>query len=414
MQVTANKNIVSSFVNAWILYAVSKSILHIKASTFNILPKLGYLEIEGFHNIDNIQDNVTYDFIFGDFPIGLKRGELNYDSKSINVRENWLAILKSLKSLNKNGSALFLLEATGFGNVEGRIFEKALNESGYFVNAYFNLPEKILFPQTGCRVLLGYISRNKTEKTFVAELIDETQAQDVAKSCLQHINQNNLTNGKYIDSGCFTGFNQLIIREKIAQLETQYKNYKEFSLGEISTRIYYVKSGEQLQECNNAIYIPKIGNSKVICNLEDAKLKHHNYFQVVLGDLALNEYVMSFFRSTLGKLVLDSLVSGTFIPHLNKKDIEQALVALPTIDEQKNICNTQKKLHHLKNAMDEFDAELALNPSGSISILNQLDMMSHAIGQLTDVDTIHRLLREGESKYVEFKETLSLDVKKQT
>ena len=40
--------------------------------------------------------------------------------------------------------------------------------------------------------------------------------------------------------------------------------------------------------------------------------------------------------------------------------------------------------------------------------------MLNAIGGLTDVDKVYGLVREGESKNTEFKETLSLDIKKQT
>lgn len=148
--------------------------------------------------------------------------------------------------------------------------------------------------------------------------------------------------------------------------------------------------------------------------MSDAKLKHHNYFQVVLRELAFNEYVSAFFRSTLGQLILDSLTSQTYIAHLNKQDLEQALVALPKPEEQRQIVDTQKTLILLKSAIDDFDGELALNPASSSSIQKQLNTMLDVIGGLTDTDKVYGLIREGESKYIEFKETLSFDVKKQT
>ena len=40
--------------------------------------------------------------------------------------------------------------------------------------------------------------------------------------------------------------------------------------------------------------------------------------------------------------------------------------------------------------------------------------MLEAIGALTDSDRIRRIVREGEDKYREFKETLSIDIKSQT
>ena len=120
------------------------------------------------------------------------------------------------------------------------------------------------------------------------------------------------------------------------------------------------------------------------------------------------------FGSTLGKLVLSSLTSNTFIAHLNKRDLQQALVALPKLGEQRLIVDTQGTLSRLKMSIDELGSELALNPKNAKSIQKQLDMMLGAIGELTDVDRVYSLIREGETKHIEFKQTLSLDVKKKT
>jgi restriction endonuclease S subunit len=151
-----------------------------------------------------------------------------------------------------------------------------------------------------------------------------------------------------------------------------------------------------------------------VSKLSDTTIKHHNYFQVVLGEKAISGYVAAFFRSDLGRLVLQSLTSGTVIPHLNKSDLEQATIALPSFDDQKQVLVTQRKLSDLKNSIDSFDSELALNPTSSISILAQLDSMLEAIGGLTDADKVRNFIRQGESKNIEYKETLSLDVKKKT
>lgn len=182
----------------------------------------------------------------------------------------------------------------------------------------------------------------------------------------------------------------------------------------MAVEMNYVKAGSELQERENSIYIPNIGNSPVVSKLSDVKLKHHNCFQIVLGKQAINEYVSAFFKSALGRLILGSLTSQTFIAHLNKRDLEQPLVALPSPEEQQSIVNTQKKLYSLKFAINEFDKELALNPTSSSSILNQLDLMLDAIGNLTDTDRVRNIIREGETKHIEFKETLSLDAKKKT
>lgn len=413
MQESINRSIVNAFVHEWVLCTDAKSVLHVKGSTFNLFSSIHNLNTQEVNAAQSIPKNSLYDLILGDIPLGMSSIEWNDGTKTIKAKRNWLEILKSLGSLETNGTALFLLEALGFSGHMGVTFEKELINRGFFVNAFINCPEKILEPETGITPIFVVLSRKLTNQLFVAELLDDTQAREVARAYFSSINGGDLTRGKYIEAGGYFGFHRIKIREQIERLETQYKTYEEYSLGDLAIEINYVKSGEQFQECDNAIYIPRIGNSQVIYKLEDAKLKHHNYFQVVLCDSVLNEYVTSFFRSALGKLVINSLTSRTFIPHLNKKDIEQALVALPRLDEQKMIVQTQNKFQVLKNAIDGFYSELALNPTSSSSILDQLDMMLAAIDSLTDADRVRGFVREGETKYVEFKETLSLDVKKQ-
>ncbi|MGZ5539897.1 MAG: RNA-binding domain-containing protein [Halobacteriota archaeon] len=415
MQESTNMNIVSAFVHEWAICAGAESVLHVKASTFkNIFPSLHNLKSQEVDAAQNIPKDSSYDLILGDLPIGMNQVEWNDGTKIITAQRNWLEILKSLISLEANGTALFLLEPLGFNSSKGIVFEKELNERGFFVNAFINCPERILQPETTITPIFVAISKNKTNQLFVTELVDDAQAREVARAYFSNINEGNLARGKYIDAGDYSGFHRLKIKEQIERLETQYKTYEAHCLGDLAVEINYIRTGEQLQERDNAIYIPRIGNSQVIYRLKDAKLKHHNYFQIVLRDSVLNEYVASFFRSALGRMIIDSLTSRTFIPHLNKKDIEQALIALPSLAEQKTIVLTQNKLHVLKSAIDEFDAELALNPTSSNSILGQLDVMLDAIDSLTDADRIRGIVREGETKYVEFKETLSLDIKKLT
>jgi len=421
MQEPINMNIVNAFVHEWALCAGAKSALHVKASTFNLFPNIQNLKTQEVDvkwaldiAVQSIPKNSLYDLILGDLPLGLHPVEWNDGTKTIKAQRNWLEILKSLGSLEANGTALFLLEPLGFSTSKGITFEKELIEHGFFVNAYINCPERILQPETAITPIFVVLSRKLTNQLFVAELLDDTQAREVARAYFSNINEGDLTRGKYIDANDYAGFHRIKIREQIERLETQYKTYEEHSLGDLAVEINYARTSEQFQERDNAIYVPRIGNSQVVYRLEDAKLKHHNYFQVVLCDSVLNEYVASFFRSALGRLVIVSLTSGAIIPHSNKKAIEEALVAIPSLDEQKIIVQTQKKLHGLRSAIDGFDAELALNPTSSSSILSQLDMMLNAIGSLMDADRIRGIVREGETKYVEFKETLGLDVKKQT
>jgi len=410
-------SVVAAFAQELMKQRDAEICLKITISNFSIfhLIELPFQEANGFDWDNEIVNSNKFDFILGDLPLGMnKRQDYQFGSVNLKVRQNWIEILKSVKLLNDNGTAVYLVEPTCFSTTEGKKLENALNSEGYFVNAIFNTPEGVLQPETSITPVLALITKKKTNSVFLAELMNIDQASEVVKNFHSKNIGHDLSKGMEINERTFHGFHRVKIKQQIEKLETQYKEYEEFTIGEIATEINYVKHGDSLVEKVNSVYIPKIGNSLVVSQLSDTTIKHHNYFQVVIGEKAISGYVAAFFRSDLGKLVLQSLTSGAVIPHLNKSDLEQGTIALPSFNDQEQILATQRKLSNLKCSIDNFDNELALNPTSSLLILTQLDSMLEAIGGLTDSDEVRNIIRQGESKNVEYKETLSLDVKKKT
>jgi hypothetical protein len=413
MQESKEKNIVCAFAHELAVFSGAKSLLHIQASQFNLFYDLYDLEFQEVNAAENITEKARYDLILGDLPLGLNVVEWKDGDGTIKTRQNWLEILKSLNHLEVNGIALFLLEPIGFTSSAGVIFENELNQRGLFVNSYVNLPPAILEPCIPLVPVFVVISKKKSNKLFVVELLDDKQAREVARNYCSGVYGDNLANGKYIEASDYHGFYRIKVKDQIERLETQYKSYKEYKLGDLAS-IKSISKDKHFKECDNTIYIHKSKNSEIVCKISDIKFDHSSYFQVILEDVVINEYLALFFRSALGKLIIESLKSGEFRPVLAQSYLEQALITLPTLDEQKNIVHTQNKLQVLKQAIDNFDSELALNPTSSSAILGQLDTMLDAINSLTEGDKVRATVREGENKYVEFKETFSLDVKKQT
>ena len=410
-------SVLASFTHELMKLRNVQSGLKITISNFSVFESITFSirDARGFDWHNEFTNSGEFDFILGDFPLGMsKREDYKFGSVTLKTRQNWIEILKSIKLLNQKGVALYLVEPTCFSNSEGKKLEDALNSAGYFVNAIFNAPDGILQPETSINPVFVLITKNKTNTVFLADLLNEPQASEVAHNFHSETVGNNLSKGLTVEERAFYGFHRIKIKQQIEKLETQYKEYGEYKIGELAKEINYVKHGDNFEEKENAVYVPRVGNSSVVSKLTDTVIKHHNYFQVVIGEQAINGYVAAFFRSDLGKLNLQSLTSGTMIPHLNKSDLAQATIALPSFDDQEKILVTQQKLNDLKNSIDNFDNELALNPTSSKSILAQLDSMLEAIGGLTDADEVRNIIRQGESKNTEYKETLSLDVKKKT
>jgi len=410
-------DVVTAFVNELKLLSNAESCLKLEVSNCPVFDTTDHdVQVaRGFNWVSGISSGSKFDLICGDLPLAVKPNmDIEFGGYKLKIRRNWIEIINAVKLLKNDGLGIFLVEPSAFSSNEGQRVEKALNTEGCFINAIFNAPQGLLAPQTAITPVFIVITHNEPSSIFVAELLNESQSRNVASNYISSLDDGNLEAGTTIPTKSFHSFHRIKVKNQIEKLETQYKEYEEYKLGELAVEINYVRSGENLKEKPNSIYIPKTGNSPVISEIEKATIKHHNYFQVVLNDRVFNGYVAAFFKSDIGRLILDSLTSGTFISHLNRKELELAPIALPTLDDQTKILRTQDKLQKLMGAIDLFDAELALNPNNSDSVLGQLDGMLEAIGKLTDIDKVLGIIRQGESKVIEYKETLSLDVRKKT
>ena len=320
--------------------------VYIAASKFDVfseLPSAHFLKVK---SVNDVPSDQLFDVIWGSLPLGV-------------------LIFDLLQFLSDDGIGFFLLvEPNDFSTTRGRRFQTLINKEGYFINAIFDAPKNLLQPETGLTPAFVAVSRTEKDKVFVGELSTLEQATQVASNFVESKDAATIGYGTFIERNTFNGFNQLRALFQIERLETQYHLFEKYVLRELADEINTIRSNERHKDKPNSIYIPKIGNSKVIAKLEDASLKHHNYFQVVLNARAVSNYVASFFQSAIGRLVLQSLSISSFIPHIKKRDIENAVIALPNLSQQKEIVDTHKRLEKLKQAIDRFDQEISAEPYG--------------------------------------------------
>lgn len=406
--------VIEAFFREWVKLSSPNSILYLKSSQLPIFPLLDVENSTSVSNTNEIGSELMFPIILGDLPLGMKPIQVEFKGKNYNIQSNWWEIFQSLLYLTEEGVGFFIIEPIGFSSKRGNIFKQMLQENGFDINAYFNTPEKILHPALSFAPVIVAISRQKTENFFVAELVDELQAQRVAKSFFEKEYGNNLLTGMLHGSPSFEGFKKLKIDQQFLQLSKQYESYSKQNLGELTKSFKLGSKDNDFEDLENCIYIPKIGNSPVVSNPQDLIIKQQNYYQIQLEDSVENAYVVAFLNSKLGKLSRETAISFTFIPHLNKSSIKFIPIFFPSSEEQQAIVNSIDMLARLKFSIDEFNEELSLNPKSAISIQEQLLPMLDIIDKLTDIDKVQALIREGETKTVEFKETLSFDTRKKT
>jgi hypothetical protein len=409
----------SAFVNNLSKRLKASRKLHIKFSNATIFDSYDADEvIDNPAILDHGSGNTNYDFILGDLPIGLRRIKLEDSSlkRTFKTRQNWAYLYFALKNISNNGLGLFVVEPA-FWSSEWHQFLEFISRSGFFFIAAFRfLNQKI--HNTSLIPNIAVFSRKKSEPIFVADIHEQSNLDELVDSFLNKRYGNNLEEGIGIDSSEFRGFTQLIIEKEIEALQTQYKTYKRFKLvPDLAPpeNVFLCGPGKKFKTSENSIYIPRVGTSNVIPDLNDAKLKHHNYIKVILdSNRVINNYLSIFFSSKLGKLTLQSLQQGSVIGHIPKTSLERIDVPVPDVKQQKIIIDAHRSLINLDTALSDFKEELSLNPMSASAIIDDTNSMLKQVNRLSQSDKVRALIRQGESTVMEFKETLVLDVKKGT
>jgi hypothetical protein len=403
-----SKNIVQNFFIALQAEKHNPSTLLLKVSNFDTV-QLDNPHTETIVGEDwKSKKRDSYELVIGDYPIGKSKVKLD---QGLNVPHNWKNLFDSLEFLEETGTGFYFVESGFTSSHVGSKFLSYLQKNGYSFNSVLNPPKKLYWPQTGFQPILVEISKRKTKGLFIGE-IDEYSIDLLARNLVNRNDTGTLEGGQIVTQGSFESFHNFRLSEQIERLQTQYKEYTNYRLSEIASEINLARAGNEFEECPNSIYIPKIGNSAVTSNLSDVKIKHHNLFQVVLKTtLVKSEFLSLFFRSDLGKLTLESLYTGSFIRMINKGAIKECMVALPPIPKQELLIQTDKKLNQLQGVIDELRDELSLNPNNADLILDRFDAISKPFIALSQEDEILNLIRRGEGKSIEFKQTFEKDIK---
>jgi len=125
----------------------------------------------------------------------------------------------------------------------------------------------------------------------------------------------------------------------------------------------------------------------------------------------LPEYLEAFITSKVGCL---SIQKAYFVNNNKNNKWENIGIYLPSIQEQKLIVSSINKLDMLNYQLDSLQTTLFVNPNKALDIKDSLTDWVLRLDMLNLDEKIIKLIKKGETETIEFKETLSLDIKKQT
>ena len=386
--------------------------------------------------------NGTWDVVFGDFPFGVKTQTKWRDLALDHISE-------ALRVVSDEGMGIFLL-ASYWGAFESSDLRSLVANDGFYVNSVVNLPSGILEPKTSIRPILVFISRFETKFEFFVEFEDmeptETQLRSVVQTIVSQLvpnephpktthtqiyrmvppsslfelplgqstgkSEENIKRGIFSLPRRFKGFEAWKIRKSISQLNTDYTEYSMVHLENLANEINF--KVDEFRYSKNAIYIPLIGKLQCETNLDACKQGNRNLCQVIVNEnKILPMFLLHYLNSELGHKILtlkQAESSSLIIRRINRARIRSIEVALPPISVQNQIIDTIEKLKSATVEIQAIQTNLSLNPISSKSERGKLDRIMSALGELTAADEIKSLIRNDESKRLEFKETFNWDV----
>jgi hypothetical protein len=276
-----------------------------------------------------------------------------------------------------------------------------------------NTPPRFLLGQTSLQPLFVILSRQKPQSIFALDCRSiEDLVLNIAGS-LSHVDTGDLRTGIEIDLSIFQGFEHWYAQREIDSLEGDYTRYEKFRIQDVSLFVNLTRTGEEFEDIPNSVYLPMIGNGAAVDAMHKTSMKHQNYAQIVVDTLkATPEFLCSFMNTKHFRLYLEAekLTKNQVIPKLNREQVRFLPVALPNLEIQQKISRNIAKLSELRSMVDELAQNMSINPVSSTSMTQQVDEALAVFGRLSAEDYVVSLLRQGESKTVEFKQTLSLDI----
>jgi type I restriction system adenine methylase HsdM len=344
-----------------------------------------------------------------------------------------------IASLNQQGVMCAVVPhgALFRGSKEGEIRKGIIGDD--LIEAVIGLPPGLLYGTSIPAALLLINKKKQADRQGKVIFIDASQEHDKKnrmQNCLGEVNISKIVN--CLDSyEEIEDYSMIITTEQISQndnnlnikryvdaspesvqikrLLKQYKDYRLSPLADLALAVNLVKNGGSYEDAENAVYIPRAGASGILRDISEINTSHQNLIQVILDKtLVLGGYVSMFLQSELGTLMLRSLRGNTIAGTLTQASLSDLKIAIPDMGMQLKMLEASNRLEALKASIQELEKELVFSPHSATTVLDQVDGMLEAVGGLTDADRVMSLIRQGESGSVEFKESFSLDVRKDT
>lgn len=296
---------------------------------------------------------------------------------------------------------------------KGNVYSEKTNEIDS------STPLGLVFDSDSLNLIVA--SKKPNDKEFVCEYKENKSNFEIIFNNIKSFNQNtDIAQGIYLDSDLYVGSvkwnSDLAYKEKIDKIEGQLSKFNLISIDNIVSEFVLINDDKvdflnyKLYLSIHKMYLNKSAY-KIHCSALAIPVKTDDitlYGISLLNDDLLPEYIYYFFNSSIG-LELLPLIKFDF------DSFRKIKIPYPSFKIQENIIYSHRILNLAKNKLDSisFDAMNCLSTSdGKYPLIEKYFNIIEIFEELSDYEFIKKIIKNGESKIIEFKQTLSLDIKK--
>jgi hypothetical protein len=426
----------SHILLAHLIYAV-KSLTNTEKVTFLngtnfidkeiLFQKISYEEMNLLDSNYNFDKTKKHKLVFGNFPFGTRHPGIDNSKDSPRMDSSTNLIIESADLIDEYGFGIYLTLPYGRVFRVDKIREH-LSEKNYFVNGIISLPERF-YTHSGISGEVIIISKHKTDKEFILNIdslksfnfdlgnMFNEKSNNKDKIFIDH-DYNDLDKGVWLTVGEFDGFDAYRLNNELKSIEGDFTTFRNVALTDLCKEMIMIPGTgkKDFDDLNDTVYLPLIGTQSACIKQNELKIKPFNYIQLVVdSDKILNTYLCHFLNSKLGKKIIQVEVSkiGGIIPRLRKSTIGSMPIRVPSIEVQKQVISVIEKFKILVNKINDLGESVMRNPISDSKSLEQIDVVIESIGLLTTPDKIRNFINAGETKNLEFKQTIKYDVRRE-
>ena len=302
--------------------------------------------------------------MIGSPPIGLPKATLRLDKGGVDLRASatYTMLIQAGVTLADEGTMAVVLPESFFGH-EQRNVREALEAADLHLAASFTLPAKAYRTVAISRSIMVF-ERRPSALLFAARIEDPADFPVIVSNYRARRAGRTSELGRLVSLGEFHSWRSLTRADDIQGFARQ-TGLKLVTMSDVLVAAHRPRSeGEPFDVIDNAVYLPKVGNSPAVTSIDQFSIKPQNYIQLVLDRAKCDaEFVAGFLSSPMGIVLREQLLTGTTIPSVSLQTLRTGHLLLPPkLEQQHNTIALAREIEELRQGAEIVEQELWRRP----------------------------------------------------